>query len=181
MLRGKRVVLRPVMRTDAKNCIKWFNDLEVTQYLLMYLPVTDVSEEKWIEDLNTKKQGTDVVFVIEVVSGKKKTPIGTIGLHKIDWKNRDAEMGIAIGEKKFWSNGYGTEATRLVLDYAFSHLNLHRVSSAAYDFNERSIGLQKKIGFVEEGRVRQSMYKKGKYCDKFLFGILREEWEKTKN
>lgn len=180
MIKGERIILRAVMKADAKNCIKWFNDLEVTQYLVMYLPVTDISEEKWIEDLSTKRQNSDVVFVIEVVSGRKKIPIGTVGLHKIDWKNRDAEFGIAIGEKKYWGNGYGTEATKLILGYAFNHLNLHRVSSGAYDFNERSMKMHLKVSFKEEGRLRQSIFKNGQYRDKVLFGILKDEWKKQK-
>lgn len=178
MIKGKRIILRPVFRSDVKNFISWFNNPEITQYLVTYLPITDIAEEKWIEDLSISRKDTDVVFVIEVIMGRKKIPVGTVGLHKIDWKNRDAEFGIAIGEKKFWGNGYGTEATKLILDYAFNQLNFHRVSSAAYDFNARSVKMHIRVGLKEEGRVRQSIFKNGQYQDKIIFGILQKEWEK---
>ncbi len=177
MLKGKRIILKAVRRADLAKILEWFNDAEVIQYLTLYLPMTEKGEEKWLEDISTTRKNSDVVFLMEVVRGKRVTSIGTCGLHRINWKDRDAEFGIAIGEKKFWSNGYGTEATKLILGYAFNHLNLHRVSSGAYDFNERSIKMHLKIGFREEGRVRQSIFKNGQYRDKVLFGILRGEWE----
>lgn len=178
MLESKRVILRPVKRLDVEKFVRWFNDLNVTQYLVVYLPATQMAEEKWIEDLEREKKGRDVVLVIEVKNGKRRTMIGTCGLHKIDWKNRDAEFGIAIGEKKFWNNGYGTEAAKLMIDYGFSQLNLNRISSAAYGFNERSINMHLRLGFKREGCVRRAIYKNGQYNDKVLLGILKEEWKK---
>ena len=73
------------------------------------------------------------------MNGDVNTPIGNIGLHAISPKDHNDLFGIVIGEKDYWSKGYGTEATRLVLDYGFRQLNLHRVWSAAFAFNERSI------------------------------------------
>jgi len=91
-------------------------------------------------------------------------------------KDRDAMFGIAIGEKDYWSKGYGTEATRLLVNYGFQQLNLHRISSGAPAYNERSLRLHRRVGFHEEGRVRQAMFKNGQYRDRVEFGILREEW-----
>ena len=180
MLKGKRILLRAIMRSDLKKILEWFNDAEVIQYLSMYLPMTEKGEEKWLEDISTTRKNSDVVFMMEVVEGKKVTPIGTCGLHRINWKDRDAEFGIAIGEKKFWNNGYGTEAAKLLVDYGFSQLNLHRISSGAYGFNERSIKMHLKLVFKKEGVVREGIYKNGKYQDKVLFGLLRKEWEERK-
>ncbi len=177
MLKGERIVLRSLKKADLVNLLKWFNDVGVTQYLTMYLPVTERGEEKWLEDIETTRQNTDVVFMIEVIDGNDVIPIGTCGLHKINWKDRDTEFGIAIGENKYWSNGYGTEAAKLIINYAFNQLNLHRVSSAAYGFNERSVGMHTKIGFTKEGIVRKSIYKNGQYQDKVIFGLLKSEWE----
>lgn len=180
MLESRRVVLRPVKKADVKKFLEWFNDLEVIQYLTLYLPTTEIGEEKWIENLETIRKGKDVSLVIEVKDRKKRTMIGNCGLHNIDWKNRDAEFGIAIGEKKFWNNGYGTEAAKLMVDYGFEQLNLNRISSAAYGFNERSINMHLKLGFKKEGCVRKAIYKNGRYNDKILLGILKEEWRKQK-
>lgn len=144
--------------------------------LTIYLPMMEIGEEKWIEDLGTSQTGVDIVFVIEACEGESYVPIGNCGLHKINWKDRDAEAGMAIGEKSFWSKGYGSEALGLLLKYGFDQLNLHRISAGAYGFNERSINTLQKNGFEIEGKARLSVFKNGKYWDKILLGILRDEW-----
>ncbi len=136
--------------------------------------MTEMSEEKWIESLGTTRVGVDVVFVIEALNKQGNKPIGTIGLHQINNKDQNAEFGIAIGEKECWEKGYGTEATRLIIEYGFKQLNLHRISSTAFEYNERSINLHKKIGFQEEGRRRKARFKDGQFWDEVMFGILRE-------
>jgi len=177
MLRGKLVVLRPIQRSDIKYFLKWFNDPEVTQYLSMYLPMTEMAEEKYIEDL-ANRASTNVSFVIEAIDGEKTVPIGTVGLHQINIKDHHGTFGISIGEKDYWSKGYGTETARLVIKYGFEELNLHRIGSGAISFNERSLRLHLKVGFKEEGRQREAMYRKGLYYDHVMFGILRTEWDK---
>jgi RimJ/RimL family protein N-acetyltransferase len=177
MLKGKNVLLRPVKRLDISYFLKWFNDQEIIQYLCLYLPMTEMYEEKYIEELGTTRAKSDVRFVVEAIEGTSTKPIGNCGLHEIHPKNHTANFGIVIGEKDYWGKGYGTEATRLVINYGFQELNLHRISSAAFAFNERSIKLHKKVGFREEGRLRQAMFKNGQYHDEVQFGILREEWK----
>jgi RimJ/RimL family protein N-acetyltransferase len=181
VLKGERVILRPVRRSDLEYFLKWFNDTEVIQYLSMYVPMTEMAEEKYIDELGTTRARTDTPFVIEVIEGDSTKSVGTIGLHGINNKDHSAMFGIAIGEKDYWSKGYGTEATRLLIDYGFEQLNLHRISSYAYSFNERSIRLHKRAGFSEEGRQREAVFKNGKYHDHVMFGILREEWSVMKN
>lgn len=177
MLKGKSVLLRPIKRSDISYFLNWFNDPEVVQYLDMYLPMTEMSEEKFIEELGTARAGSDVILVIEAIGAESTKPIGNCGLHQINTKDRDAVFGIIIGEKDHRSKGYGVEAGRLMIHYGFQQLNLHRISSAAVAFNERSIKLHKKLGFVEEGRLRQAMFKNGRYYDRLEFGLLIEEWK----
>jgi RimJ/RimL family protein N-acetyltransferase len=183
VLRGKKVLLRPVKRSDISFFLKWFNDPEVTQYLAMYLPMTEMAEEKWIENQAgpvSNRTGTGIdhlTLVIEAVEYGINRPIGTCGFHAIDQKDQVATFGIAIGERDYWSKGYGTEASVLLIGYGFRQLNLHRISSDVFDFNERSLKLHKKVGFVEEGRQRKAIFKNGHYCDRVLFGLLREEWK----
>ena len=179
MLQGEKVTLRPVKRSDISHILKWFNDPEVIRYLAMYLPMTEIAEEKFIDELGTARARTDAFFVIEAITGESTKPIGSTGLHGINNKDHNATFGIAIGEKDYWSRGYGTEAARLLINYGFEQLNLHRISSAAYAFNERSIRMHLKIGFREEGRQRDFTFKNGKYCDHVIFGMLREEWSSS--
>jgi len=180
MLSGKNILLRPIKRSDLSYFLKWFNDPEVIQYLNMYLPMTEMAEEKYIEELGTTRARTDAPFVIEIIEGDSTKPIGTIGLHGINNKDHNATFGIAIGEKDYWSKGCGTEAARLLIGYGFEQLNLHRISSSAFAFNERSIRLHKRVGFSEEGRQRESVFKNGKFYDHVVFGILKEEWFASK-
>jgi len=175
MLKGRSVLLRPVKKSDISYFLKWFNDAEVIQYLEMYLPMTEMWEEKFIEELGTTRAKSDVILVIEVIEGDSTRPVGSCGLHQINPKDRNALFGIAIGEKDYWSKGYGLEAARLLINYGFQQLNLHRISSYAVAFNERSIKLHKKVGFREEGRLRQATFKNGQYHDHVQFGVLREE------
>jgi RimJ/RimL family protein N-acetyltransferase len=148
----------------------------VRQYIGLYLPMTEMYEEKFIEELGTTRARSDIILVIEAIEGDSTKPIGNCGLHGIDPKDRSAVFGIAIGEKDYWSRGYGAEAARLLINYGFQQLNLHRISSGAFAFNERSLKLHKKVGFREEGRMRQATFKNGQYHDHVMFGILREEW-----
>ena len=176
MLKGKSVLLRPMKRSDISYFLNWFNDPEIVQYLDMYLPMTEMSEEKFIEELGTTRASSDVILVIEAIDGDSTKPIGNCGLHQINPKDHNAIFGIIIGEKDHWSKGYGVEAGRLMINYGFQQLNLHRISSAAVAFNERSIKLHRKLGFQEEGLLRQAMFKNGQYHDRVEFGILRDEW-----
>jgi RimJ/RimL family protein N-acetyltransferase len=176
MLRGNKVILRPVRRSDLPNLLRWFNDPEVTQYLGIYLPMTEMVEEKWIESIGTTRLLTDVLFIIEAVEESGTKPIGDTGLGNINPKDHNAGFGIAIGEKDYWSKGYGTEAARLLVNYGFEQLNLHRITSGAIAFNDRSIRMHRSLGFKEEGRQRDLIYKNGRFHDHVMFGILKDEW-----
>jgi RimJ/RimL family protein N-acetyltransferase len=176
VLKGKSVLLRPVKRSDISYFLEWFNDPEVIQYIGLYLPMTEMAEEKFIEELGSTRARSDALFVIEVIEGKSTKPVGNCGLHQINAKDHNALFGITIGEKDYWGKGYGTESTQLLIDYGFQQLNLHRIWSYAFAFNERSIRLHKKVGFRDEGRLRQATFKNGQYYDLVQFGMLREEW-----
>jgi RimJ/RimL family protein N-acetyltransferase len=180
MLKGKLVVLRPVQKSDITYFLKWYNDPEVIQYSGMYLPMTEMAAQKRIEDLGISKSTTDAVFVIEIIEGDKSKPIGDIGLYRIKSKDHNATLGIDIGDKEYWSKGYGTEAAELIIKYGFEQLNLHRISSSTFSFNARSVKLHLKIGFKEEGRRHEVFFKNGEYCDEVMFGLLRKDWEKLK-
>jgi RimJ/RimL family protein N-acetyltransferase len=176
MLKGKLVLLRPVQKSDITYFLKWFNDPEVIQYLEMYLPMTEMSEQKFIEELGTSLATTVAFFVIEAINGEQNKPIGSIALGRINAKDHSATFGLAIGDKQYWSRGYGNEAANLIIRYGFEQLNLHRISSSAWSFNERSIRLHLKLGFREEGRRLEAVYKNGAYHHEVMFGLLRQDW-----
>lgn len=171
MLVGERVRLRALERTDIPRMVKWLNDPEVKRYLRMYWPISQAEEEIWFE--RQLGNPNSRIFAIETEDG---THIGNISLDEIDWKNRKATMGIIIGERSYWDQGYGTDAVKTLLSFAFNELNLNRIELSVYDFNPRAIRCYEKCGFVIEGRLRESIFRNGRYHDEIKMAILREEW-----
>jgi RimJ/RimL family protein N-acetyltransferase len=113
-------------------------------------------------------------FMVSVKENNKV--IGEAGLLRIDRAWRTTDISVIIGEKEEWGKGYGTEAILLLLDYAFGHLNLHRVAIGVVGFNERALRFWAKIGFKREGVQRDGYYYDGKYHDFVLMSILEDEF-----
>lgn len=174
MLIGDRVRLRGIEREDLPTFVRWFNDPEVRQYLIMYEPMSMAKEERWFEEMLERKN--DFVFAIEAQIGERWVLIGNVGLHRIDWKNRTAIFGIALGEKAYWGQGFGTDATRTMLRFAFEELNLHRVELEVFDFNPRAMRSYEKAGFRQEGTRRQALFRHGRYHDVHLMSVLQSEF-----
>ena len=122
-LAGTKVCLRPLDRADAPLFVEWVNDPQVTRTLLLYRPMTLEAEEEFLT--NVTKSDKDIV--LGIVARDSDALIGIAGLHQIDFKDRHAAFGIFIGEVSEWAKGYCTEATSLMVQYAFETLNLHRV------------------------------------------------------
>lgn len=171
IFKGEKIILRPVELSDIDQLLN-INDIDVRQTLLSVFPLNRVREEEWVRSLYSSER--NVVFGI--VPLNQETLIGTTGLHRIDWVNRLAEFGITITDKRFWNMGFGTEATKLTLKYAFEYLNLNRVSLNVYEYNKRAIHVYEKCGFVYEGRLRKARYLAGQYHDILIMSILSEEY-----
>lgn len=174
MLLGERVRLRAIEREDIPTFVRWFNDPEVRRYLLMYEPMSRVKEERWFESHVEARD--EFLLAIEAQVGDTWIHIGNVGLHRIDWKNRTAVFGIALGEKAYWGQGYGTDATRTMLRFAFDELNLHRVELEVYDFNPRAMRCYEKAGFQREGTRRQALFRDGRYWDVHTMAVLQTEF-----
>jgi len=170
---GEKGYLRPVEMEDVDRFVRWFNDPEVRTTISSTIPMSHLREREFVEKLY--KDNRDVVLA--VVAKEGDVHIGVAGLHGIGMPNRNATFGIAIGEKTYWDKGYGTEATKLMLNYGFGTLALHRIMLLVYDFNPRGIHVYEKLGFKEEGRKRESVFRGGKFQDEILMGILESEWK----
>jgi len=179
MIFGERVRLRAVEREDVKRFYEWVNDPEVTRGLSMYLPMSTVDEEKWFEHIQMRDMH-EKPLVIEAREGEGWKLIGDCSLFNIEWVNSSAEVGIMIGDKSVWNQGYGTEVMTLLLRHCFGTLNLNRVFLRVYAGNGRAQRAYVKAGFVEEGRMRQGVYKQGQYDDIILMSVLSSEWNARK-
>src|SRR5262249_6144183 len=136
-MEGKLVRIRAYEKSDLDSLMKWINDAEVTRNLaapLIY-PMSRAAEEQFLE-VNTQAGDGEVRWAIETLAGEY---LGGISLMTIDWINRSAQVGIVLGIKQHWGKGYGTDAMRVVLRFAFDRMNLHRVWLNVYAFNQRGI------------------------------------------
>ena len=106
--------------------------------------------------------------------------IGFLGLW-LDLIHAEAWVGIGIGEREYWGRGYGTDAMKLAVQYAFMELSVQRVSLGLHEYNPRALKSYEKAGFQLEGRTRQDMLREGVRTDSFWMGILREEWIQMQN
>jgi RimJ/RimL family protein N-acetyltransferase len=174
MLFGKLVILRPLEPEDLERIREFRNDPEVRRLLAGFSTGYSAADmQEWLE--RGRKNLQDVRWAILERQGN--LVIGHVGLYQIDWINRQARIGIMIGDSTFTSKGLGTEVTQLVIHFAFSQMNLHHINAYVLSYNERSIRMFRKIGFCEEGRLREANFKDSKYNDIAIFGILREEYQ----
>ncbi len=170
---GERIYLRPLEKGDAPLLETYINDSEVWANLMVFTPKNLQTEESWIDGLYKDDRN----IVLGIALRKSEKLIGSTGLHGIDWKSRNAEFGILIGDKEEWNQGYGTEATQLIAEYAFTELGLNRLRLRVYEYNRRAIRCYQKAGFREEGILRQERYHGGRFWDVHIMGLLRAEWD----
>lgn len=166
------VALRSLADSDAPTLARWTNEQAVIHYLGFAGGLSPDEETAYIARM--RQSHTDKVFVI--VRREEGRPIGMTGLHGISAVNRHATFGILLGERDCWGQGYGTAACRLICDFGFNRLNLHRIDLSVFAINARGIRSYEKVGFVQEGRQRENIWRDGAYHDELSMGLLREEF-----
>lgn len=132
----------------------------------------------WLEEDAEKDPPPEYFFAIYTLDSPRL--IGFAVLMHISWDNGDCMVAIGIGEREQWGKGYGTDAMRLMLRYAFTELNLHRVTLGVFEYNLRAIRSYEKVGFRIEGRSRKHLNRDEKRWDMIHMGILRAEWEQIR-
>jgi RimJ/RimL family protein N-acetyltransferase len=174
VIEGKLVNLRAREMSDVERMTRWINDREVTRFMGGGYPWSTEAEEAFVRgQASVPMTFGDLRFAIETKDG---VHMGGCGLHRASPENRNAELGIMIGEKAYWSKGFGSDAVATLVRFAFEEMNLNRVELHVYDFNERGQAAYRKCGFVEEGRMRDAHFTEGAYCDVVVMGVLRDEW-----
>lgn len=173
-MEGKLVRLRAYDKSDLDALMKWVNDEEVTRFLghLLTYPASRQQEEKFLESA-AGGSPDHRTFAIETLAGEY---LGGISLHNINWIDRQAQIGIVIGDKSCWARGYGTDAMQVLLRLAFDKMNLHRVWLRVFTFNQRAIACYLKCGFKQEGLLRVDRFSGGRYHDTIVMAMLRSEY-----
>ena len=168
-LRGDDVTLRTIEETDVEFLRDGVNDPEVRAGLVTAKPFNGRQEEAYFEE---QVSDDETVNLLVCADGE---PVGTVGLSDIDHHDGNCEIGIWLASE-FHGRGYGTEASRLLTDYAFWELRMHRVLARVLAPNEASARIWEKLDFREEGVHREEAFKDGEYVDMRYFAVLEDEW-----
>lgn len=171
-IEGDNIYLRKLRKSDVdSNYCNWMNDPEVNQYL-------ESRFEKWsikkLEDYVTKIQDNPDYVFLSIILKDENRHIGNIKIGPINQIHKFADVGLIIGERSFWGRGLATEALKLIVDYAFNTLNLHKLTAGAYADNIGSIRAFEKAGFLIEGIKKKHYLYNGDYIDGVLLGVFRK-------
>jgi RimJ/RimL family protein N-acetyltransferase len=175
LLFGPNVRLTALGLHDLPLLVQWYQDAEFLR-LLDAVPAAPRSEgalREWFEERQKGRDG--FLFGVRLHEGDQL--IGVVELDGILWNQQVSWLSIGIGDAGRRGQGYGAQALRLALDFAFRELNLHRVQLTVFSYNTAAIALYEKLGFQREGAFREFLHRDGQRHDMYLYGLLRREWD----
>lgn len=170
-LAGDRVELRTIEEEDLDFLQQTLNDPAVRQFLSDHGPINGEQEREWYEESSSDDESVNLLIAVDGEAA------GSIGLHSADPRNVNAEIGISLG-KDYWGEGYGTEASRLITDYAFQQRRVHRVVARVFEGNEGSHRIWQKLGFRHEATFSEAEFINSEFVDIYFYAILEDEWDK---
>ncbi|HXG40329.1 MAG TPA: GNAT family protein [Candidatus Limnocylindrales bacterium] len=176
-IRGDLVVLRRHTPDNLRAFLRWYSDPEVAR-LTRYQDGPMRADE--IERFFAARVIGPEAFALAIHVRETGRLIGTCAFSQLDPDNGSALFHITIGERDSWGRGYGTEATRLMLELGFERLGLHRIALSVFEFNERAIRAYRKVGFVVEGRARDAIWRDGRYWDEIAMSLLESDWRRLR-
>lgn len=172
-LESRAAILRALGDQDIDELMAFQNDPQLKKLTMGWpMPVSRVKVSSWLETLS---QADDEVL-LGIVKKETDDLVGTIRLMKIDWRHRKAELGIYIGHSEHQRKGLGKEALKLILDWAFHDLGLHKICLRALRENSQAMAAFESVGFREEGTMREDFYQDGEYKDVAIMGMLDGEY-----
>jgi RimJ/RimL family protein N-acetyltransferase len=178
-LETERLLLKPHTLADVEYMHLWENDAELLYYNDNRPEdrKSDTPEEiqKYLTEIIQEKPLPKIIYyAVHKKSTQQLIGYGMIAF--IDRYNQQCKLGIVVGEKHEWGQGYAKEVLRAVIAYCFTTLDMNRIGVEIYDINQRAIRLFEHLGFKREGVVREAVLKKGKFVDEYIYGLLRSEW-----
>ncbi len=171
MIAGEHVILRAFERDDAERCYRWMNDPNIVRTLKSRYPIAFQNEIEWL-DRAMHANTTERHFAIE--RKDDRTHVGNASIHDIEWVSRVASFGLFIGEPSAWNRGFGSDAIRTLVRFAFEEMNLRKLRINVFDYNDRAKHVLEMQGFVQEGRLRQEFYRDGSYHDIVILSTFRD-------
>ena len=174
MIAGEHVILRAFERDDAERCYRWMNDPNIVRTLKSRYPIAFQNEIEWLDRaMHVSVGDSERHFAIE--RKDDRAHIGNASIHAIEWVSRTASFGLFIGEPSAWNRGFGSDAIRTLVRFAFEEMNLRKLRIEVFEYNERAKHVLEAQGFVQEGRLRQEFYREGTYHDIVILSIFRGE------
>lgn len=168
MIQGRRIRLWALEKFDVARNYQWGNDPELIHLTGMNpYPKSLVDLERWFETVCVNQ--SQKLFTIKLQDGEY---IGNVDISDIDWRVGHGEVGIVLGEKAYWGQGYGREALDLLADFAFTEMRLHRLEARVLRHNERAQRLFESTGFMREGTMRDQFHQGGRYVDVICYSLL---------
>jgi RimJ/RimL family protein N-acetyltransferase len=174
---GKIISLNPTSSEHVDFYLNWLNNSRVRKFARWEMPVTREDIKKWFEPQESRIP-RHIVF--ELWHKKEEKPIGEVGLSGIDWVNGWANVFLFIGESKYWGKNIATEATELIIEYAFNELNLTILQAGASIDNVGSWSVAEKVGFEFRGIEKSSLYIDGKYNNGKMYRLSKQDWLNSK-
>ena len=177
MLNGENVFLRAVEESDLPQLMAWRNLPQLRKYFREYREINLPMQKRWFESIAANDKNTLMFSICHRETGEL---LGCCGLCSIHWVHRHAEISLYIGHREAYidTDGYALDCSRVLLDYAFRQLNLHKIWAEIYAFDHPKKGLLHTLGFRQEGILRDHCFYDGKWWDSLLFSLLQEEFDK---
>ena len=170
-LRGEQIDLVVKNIAHSNIYLEWVNDPVVRKFFGMEFPTTlELMKKEWFPERIDERN-----IWFEIWHKEDKKPIGMTGFFQIFNIHRRAEIGIMIGESEYWGKGIGPEAINIMLDYGFNTLNFHKIVAGVNATNTRSLGMCKKLGFIEEGHQKDMDFVDGKWNSNILLAIFKKD------
>lgn len=172
------IIIRPLEDEDLDALHVQRNDPEIASMLWGFGPgYSKKAMRDWLEYHRNKTN--EIMWAVHAV--EFDACIGHLGLYEIDYRIGQAEPGLMIGDRRAWGRKWGPKALRFGIEYGFYQLNLRRMFARVLVTNERALAMDRKIGFKDEGLLRQAQYKDGEYIDVVMLGLMRDEYVPAKD
>lgn len=165
-----KITIRKFERDDIPKKVEWINNPENNQFLHYDIPIEIGKTQRWFDNNIGRTDRYDAVIEADGI------PCGTIGLLNIDSKNSKAEYYIAMGETSLKGKGVSPKASKLILEYAFNELGLNKIYLFTETENIAAQRLFEKVGFVKEGCIREDILSRGKFVDRYAYGICKKDY-----
>lgn len=172
MLKNNQIIIKPLEKKHLEGLRILRNDPEIRFYLTSAFPINEYMQEEWLKKISL--DSSKMYFAIENRNGEF---LGFVRCDEWDKINRSIRIGVDIVTSR-QRKGYATAAYTLLFRYLFRDLGINRVWLLVTDYNKRALALYKKLGFVEEGRQRAAIFRKGKFNEYIMMSILKKEYER---